>query len=222
MTATPERVLEKLRAEQERDRAARREAMTRARKLERAIARRAESIKEWASRLQAVNRLRNHNVRSPWKVLKIADRNARSNELDVQRFREVFVAVLWRETGLPQRNVFGCDWGPQGGRPPYCGDPCTADRVRAWWPIHRSKMNGTSWAQLTWFEKVERAEALGGCHKPVNSMRVGAHDLALLISARGWFEGVKGYNGSGPAATEYATDVLNNKALHVHRWLTDG
>jgi hypothetical protein len=219
-TATPEKVLRELRERQERDRKKRREALSRARRIERAISQRAKAIAEWASRARAVRRLANHNVSAAWTVLMIADQSARAQELGVQRFREVWVAVMWRETGLPQRNVFGCDWGSQGGDPPYCGEGCTEARVRAWWPIHREKMNGTSWAQLTWFEKVERAQALGGCWKPENSMKVGAHDLALLIAARGWHDGIKGYNGDGPAAEEYADDVLDNKAPVVHRWLT--
>src|SRR4051812_18737490 len=44
------------------------------------------------------------------------------------------------------RNIFGCDWGPQRGNPPFCEDKVTHDRVVAL--LHQSKNNGVGLTQL--------------------------------------------------------------------------
>lgn len=141
--------------------------------------------------------LKRHRVRSPRLVIKEAKRAnlALSNAL----------AMLEKETGIPQRNVFGCDWGPQGGRPPYCGDAVTKARVDA---LRRSgRANGVGWTQLTWPPYVTEAERHGGAHLPRNQMRVGFKVLAGEIRNRGTVQGFAAYNGSGPAAQAYGREA---------------
>jgi hypothetical protein len=116
------------------------------------------------------------------------------------------LALLQKETGIPQRNVFGCDWGPQGGQPPYCGDVVTRERVRAL--LRSGKSNGVGWTQLTYRAFVIRAEKLGGAHKPRYQMRVAFDVLSDLISAYGQYGGYRRYNGSGPEAERYAREAL--------------
>lgn len=147
-------------------------------------------------------RMRRAGVKRPGLVI----RKARQNNVAVA----VQCAVLEQETGIPQRNVFGCDWGSQGGRPPYCGDRVTNRRVRAM--QQSGKPNGVGWTQLTWPDFVKRAAARrGGAAKPRNQMHVGADVLSddIRIAGNVW-GGLKLYNGSA----EYANEVL----ARFHRW----
>ena len=218
--ATPEEHLQELREQQQEDRALVDE-------IEARIAERGDTIDHWIDEDKAVRSLIDHNVLRPWLVLSEADRaEAKVGGLDNVDFRALLLAVLERETGIPQRNVFGCDHGPQQGRVPFCGDECTKTRVdilvsKLKDPVERWKyMNGVGWTQLTWYEKVLRCDALeGGASEPRNQIRIGAEDLAVLVKQYGLFSGVRRYNGSGPAAEEYARDVVNNKLPRMRQWL---
>jgi hypothetical protein len=195
MPDTPEDKLEQKRRAQKQDR----------RLLDRVKDRledRAKAIAKLAARVRMANRLRRQDVRSPYMVLAECDRAGLP--------RAIGLAMLERETGMPQRNIFGCDWGPQGGSPPYCGDAVTRDRVNAMQAS--GKPNGVGWTQLTWPAFVQRAEDMGGAHLPKYQMRVGFGVLAALIDTHGLLAGVKAYNGTGPAADEYAHDVVHVKA----------
>jgi hypothetical protein len=166
------------------------------------IEERAKAIAKLARRVAVATRLARHGVRSPYLVLAEADRAGVG--------RALAIAILERETGIPQRNVFGCDHGRQGGQPPYCGDEVTKARVAA---LRASGMaNGVGWTQLTWPAFVERADRIGGAHLPKYQMRVGFGVLADNIDRLGLLAGVKAYNGTGAAADEYADDVVNHKA----------
>lgn len=139
-------------------------------------------------------RLRRAGVRKPLLVM----RKSRHFDLPVA----LVVAMLEQETGIPQRNIFGCDWGPQGGRPPYCGDDVTNSRVRAMQAS--GKPNGVGWTQLTWPSYVRRAMARrGGAAKPRNQLHVGVSVLAANVRTAGSFwGGLRLYNGSSAYADE--------------------
>lgn len=147
-------------------------------------------------------KLERHNVRKPGLVIA----RARAQRLPVA----LVVAVLEQETGIPQRNIFGCDWGPQGGNPPYCQDRVTNRRVRRM--QGSGKPNGVGWPQLTWPPFVVAAQHLrGGARRPRNQLIVGCRVLRDDIDAAGsiW-GGLRMYNGS----SAYANEVL----ARYHRW----
>lgn len=217
-TATPDQEIKRLQRAQRADK-------RRLRELEQRIKNRGDRIEDWRDLDASIERLDSRGVVKPWLVYVEAERaDAAVGGLQGVDFVALCVAVLERETGIPQRNIFGCDHGPQGGSLPYCNDPVTPDRINALVaalkdPARRfAAMNGVGWTQLTWYEKVLRADALpGGAEDPVNQMRVGFGDLAVLIKDRGLTAGVKGYNGDGPAADAYAADVVGEK---YPRWKT--
>lgn len=111
-------------------------------------------------------------------------------------------AMLQNETGIPQRNIFGCDHGATAGRPPYCQEAVTRARVVAL--LRSGKANGVGWTQLTYLPFVRRAEALGGAHRVRNQVRVGFEVLADNQKRFGRWGGFKAYNGAGQAAEDYA------------------
>lgn len=90
------------------------------------------------------------------------------------------------------RNVFGCDHGASGDRPPYCHQRVTADRVRR---LRSSgKMNGVGLTQLTWHTFVTQAQEMGGAHIPRYQMRVGFRLLAGYFSRYGEPDAWGAYN----------------------------
>jgi hypothetical protein len=98
------------------------------------------------------------------------------------------------------RNVLGCDQGRVGDRPPYCNQPVTRERVEH--IIGPKKdfphgMNGIGPCQLTWWEFVLRAEALGGVHVPRWNTRVAFGDLAGMLGRYSVAEAVGRYNAGG-------------------------
>lgn len=138
------------------------------------------------------------------------------------------LAMLHMETGprgatpgdrgfkLAQRNVFGCDHGPAGGRVPFCGETVTEARVKAL--LDSGQANGVGWCQLTYRPFVIKAQQLGGAHKPRYQMRVGFDVLAGLIRANGVEVGFARYNGSGSAAAAYGREA-KRLAEAYHRQL---
>lgn len=102
------------------------------------------------------------------------------------------LACLSCETG-DGSNVFGCDWGPQNGQPPFCGDTVTVSRYRA---MRRSgRQNGVGPTQLTSKELQDEADRRGGCARPYPNMVVGFRHLGKLIRAHGVEKGAARYNG---------------------------
>jgi hypothetical protein len=73
---------------------------------------------------------------------------------------------------------------------------------------------GVGPVQLTAEVFQARADALGGGWDPVVNMRVGFLALADLIHAYGLADGVRRYNGSGPAAELYRDRML----VRVAKW----
>lgn len=75
-------------------------------------------------------------------------------------------------------------------------------------PHHGARCQGVGPVQLTYWGFQDRADALGGCWRPLVNMRVGFADLAHNIRVDGLTEGVRAYNGLGPAADAYAHEVI--------------
>lgn len=141
--------------------------------------------------------LRDHDVVKPRVVVEEA---ARAN-LELASA----LAMLEMETGIPQRNIFGADYGPRNTAPWY-HHPVTEARVKAL--LAQPLNNGVGWTQLTYRPFVQEAQALGGAHKPRLQMRVGFKVLAGLIRQYGLGNGFAKYNGSGTAAAQYGREAV--------------
>lgn len=76
-------------------------------------------------------------------------------------------------------------------------------------PHYGARCQGVGPVQLTYWGFQDRADALGGCWRPLVNMKVGFADLARNIRVDGLREGVRSYNGSGPAADAYAEEVIS-------------
>lgn len=100
-------------------------------------------------------------------------------------------ALVEQESGF--NNVFGCDYGPQGGHPPWCHEKVTHKRVQEL--LHQSRNNGVGLTQLTNRDLVLQAEKLGGAHIPLNQCIVGFRFLKGIIDTYG-HDGIWHYNGS--------------------------
>lgn len=123
------------------------------------------------------------------------------------------LAMLEKETGIPQRNIFGCDNGPGRG---FCHEKVTARRVVAL--IQSQLSNGVGWTQLTYKPLVLEANDEGGAHRPVAQCRVGFRLLRSLFNQFGTISLMyEHYNGSGAAAQRYAQEAvsLRNKWLKI-------
>jgi hypothetical protein len=80
-------------------------------------------------------------------------------------------------------------------------------------------MQGVGPMQLTWYSYQDAADAMGGCWKPKYNLRVGFKLAADKIKRHGTYEGVRRYNGDGPASYRYADDWKARQAKW-HRYLT--
>ena len=153
-----------------------------------------ERPKGWRKKVRRVRLamyLYRQGVRRPLLVLKEADRAS------IPRWAAL--TILDKETGIPQRNVFGCDHGP--GRA-FCHEKVTSRKVKAL--LDSPYSNGVGWTQLTYKPYVRQAQRLGGAHKPKYQMRVGFKKLHDDYVATGsWWGAFKAYNG----AAEYANDA---------------
>lgn len=72
-------------------------------------------------------------------------------------------------------------------------------------------MQGVGPMQLTWYEFQDQADKLGGCWIAANNIRVGLTLMGNLIIQHGTRKGIARYNGSGPKANRYATEVLKKQ-----------
>lgn len=111
------------------------------------------------------------------------------------------LAMLEKEAGIPQRNIFGCDYGPGLL---YCHAKVTKARVKAL--IASGRAQGVGWTQLTYQAFVQAAQDMGGAWKPRFQMREGFKILAGLLNAYGEEAGAARYNGTGPGADAYGRD----------------
>lgn len=186
-----------------------------------------QDLEKWKRADARVEALDRHGVVKPWLVISEADRaEANVGELEGVPFDLVSLAVLKHETGIPQRAVFGHDHPDPGDVPPYYGQAVTHVRgLRFLRALHRdvwAYMNGVHWTQTTWYEKVYRVATMSpDLTDPGAHLRVCLGDLAVLIKDRGLHDGVAGYNGAGPAAEQYADDVLGDELPEIRSWLPD-
>jgi hypothetical protein len=120
------------------------------------------------------------------------------------------MAMLEKETGIPQRNVFGCD---QGEGRAFCHEKVTEAKVKA---LRSSGLtNGVGWTQLTFAPFVAEADRLGGAHKPRFQMRVGFKVLKDNMEREGSAQqGFRAFNGSGEKAEKYGREAMKVAA----RW----
>lgn len=206
-TATPEQQLDELRERQRADR-------KKLNRIEQRIKDRAKKIEETRAEAKLVERLKGANLLRPSLVVTEADRASDANDIPEAEFRAMALVVLKKETGIPQRNIFGCDHGgSMGDRPPYCNQEVTRARGQAFLQALHSDvweyMNGVHWTQTTWYEKVFRVERLSDdLTNPAAHLRVCLGDLAILRDAFGVAEAFRRYNGSGPAAEAYKAAAM--------------
>jgi hypothetical protein len=130
----------------------------------------------------------------------------------------VAASLLEQESG-GGHNVWGSDGVDTGGA--YVkGAPVTREAYLAYRQLVKAGKighQGVGPVQLTAEVYQARADALGGGWDPVVNMRVGFMALADLIHAYGVADGVRRYNGSGPAALAYRDRMLGRIAKWADR-----
>lgn len=118
-------------------------------------------------------------------------------------------AILEQESG-GGRNVWGHD--PVDNRSIYVpGAPVTEQAYRRYKPLaDRGEIGrqGVGPMQLTGRDWQDAADARGGCWDPAANMAAGFTGLVTLTNKYGITDGVRRYNGSGPAAERYRDTVL--------------
>jgi hypothetical protein len=104
-------------------------------------------------------------------------------------------ALLEKESGKG-RNIFGCDYGSCGDKPPYCNQNVTETRARR---LRASEFaNGVGPTQLTFKGFVDTARKRGGEWKPYYNMWTGFDVFQDCVSQAGTIQGgAARYNG-GP------------------------
>lgn len=127
------------------------------------------------------------------------------------------LAMLEMETGIPQRNIFGCDHGEGVA---FCHQEVTPTRVKEL--LASPYSNGVGWTQLTYRPFVVSAQEMGGAHIPRYQMRVGFRILRENFDRFGSIYAMyRAYNGTGAAAEAYASRAvaLRDKwlAITAHR-----
>jgi hypothetical protein len=128
-------------------------------------------------------------------------------------------AIVEMESG--GKNIWGHDPPPNGGTSNLGGMVVTKAAYQKYKQTRgstgRGGMQGVGPCQLTWYEKQDRADTLGGCWVARHNIAVAFHDLAALIDAHGERAGIKAYNGTGAAADRYAATVLVRKSVWHRR-----
>lgn len=146
---------------------------------------------------------------------KLAQRGIRYPKTTVREARKAGLplslacAFLMQESAGGQ-NVFGHD--PVAN--PVKGGKVTKSRYLEY-KTNRKRglgMQGVGPMQLTWYAYQDAADAIGGCWKVSCNMRVGFRLVTDLIKQHGTRSGIRHYNGAGPAAERYASEVLHRKA----------
>jgi peptidoglycan hydrolase-like protein with peptidoglycan-binding domain len=115
-------------------------------------------------------------------------------------------AILDLESG-GGKNVFGHDPVKPGQ---IWGGNVTKEKYTKYKKLRKQGygMQGVGPMQLTWYSLQDKADALGGCWQPKWNLRVGFEHLKGLIQSYGLWDGVRRYNGSGPAAVAYANKAM--------------
>lgn len=127
--------------------------------------------------------------------------------------------ALLEQESAGGHNVWGSD-GVETGGAYVKGAPVTREAYLAYRSLVKAGKighQGVGPVQLTAEVYQARADALGGGWDPVVNMRVGFMALADLIHAYGVADGVRRYNGSGPAAAAYRDRMLGRIAKWADR-----
>jgi hypothetical protein len=156
-------------------------------------------IKLAAKDVRLARKVKKYGMHHPYRLV----REARRAGITVP----LACALVEQETGSC-RNVYGHD--PVANRAPKGGKVTRHNYKNVYLPDRRRGlgMQGVGPLQLTWYATQDRADQLGGCWKVSVNLRVGFATLASLIKAYGYRNGIKRYNGSGPAADAYAASVI--------------
>lgn len=141
-------------------------------------------------------RLRKLGIRVPIRMVQVC----RSTGLSIP----LGASILTQESGGGQ-NIFGHDPTIYTGagtvtKSKYLEYRAERDRT--------GKAQGVGVTQLTYPGYQDEADRIGGCWVITNQLIVGFKTLAGNIRQDGLHNGVARYNGSGPAADEYARTVI--------------
>lgn len=114
-------------------------------------------------------------------------------------------------------NLWGRD-GVQTGGFYVKGSTVTRAAYEAWLP-NRSRLGsqGVGPCQLTYPPLQDQADRLGGCWDWRINVTVGCRHLAGLQRQYGLRDGLRRYNGSGPAAEAYADDAMKRRQKWIDR-----
>jgi hypothetical protein len=117
----------------------------------------------------------------------------------------VGAGLIEQESG--GRNIFGCDHGSTGDRPPYCHQWVTEQRVqRLMAGDFASGLNGVGVTQLTTAQFVIDAQDMGGAHIPRYQMRRGFRLLRQYFRQFDFMNALGAYNaGPGNPGSVYFT-----------------
>jgi hypothetical protein len=128
-------------------------------------------------------------------------------------------ALVFHESGF--RKVWGHDPPPNGGR--WGGWVTMLNYIaykRRRGPGGRGGMQGCGETQLTWYAFQDEADRLGGCWRARPNVLVGVGHAWTLVKRNGWHAGLRAYNGTGPAAEQYAR-TLRSEVDAWHKRLTE-
>lgn len=126
-------------------------------------------------------------------------------------------ALINHESGF--RKVWGHDPPPNGGQQ---GGTVTRSSYLAYkrrrGPTGRGGMQGCAESQLTYFSFQDEADRLGGCYRARPNVLVGVAHAWTLVKRYGWHAGLRAYNGTGPAAEHYATQLKDEVDMWHRRF----
>lgn len=123
------------------------------------------------------------------------------------------LAVVEQESSF--RNVWGGDTEPNGGTTGWRFRIVNRRDVVGY--LHRrgahgeGGMQGCGRTQLTFWSLQDEAMRLGGLWKRGPQLRVAFAHVSVLIDAFGLTDGLRRYNGSGPAADRYSREVRERR-----------
>jgi hypothetical protein len=112
-------------------------------------------------------------------------------------------------------------YGHEGSTPTLWGRLVTEENYKYTYLRRRTVegQNGVGPTQLTSEGYQQEADRIGGCWNPLHNMQVGFRILHELIQQHGVFGGFEHYNGSGPAAREYAIRAIVHEQTLIHEGL---
>lgn len=115
-------------------------------------------------------------------------------------------------------NVFGHD---PVKVPQIKGGEVTRSRYRRYKALRPTHgMQGVGPMQLTWWTYQDAADKLGGCWKPAINMRVGFKLIKDLINQKdNMWTALKAYNGTGEAASRYASQVVSKQTAWHNKFI---